>query len=50
MAGQPKIQVFFRPAKSPRIEGKNIKDIIGALHDVGLRQSDNLFTGICFIK
>ena len=30
--GQPKIQVFLRPAKSPRLEGKTIKGIIGSLN------------------
>ena len=41
--GQPKIQVFLRPAKSPRLEDKTIKDIIGSLNEVSprLRQSDN---------
>ena len=36
---------IFQPAKSPRLEGKNIKDIIGSLNDIGLRlsQSDYLF-------
>ena len=41
--GQPKIQVFLWPAKSPRLEGKTSKGIIGSLNEVGprLRQSDN---------
>ena len=44
-AGQSKNYSFFRPAKSPRLEGKNSKDILGSLNDVDLRlsQSDNLF-------
>ena len=43
---QPKNQVIFRPAKSPRLEGKNIKDILGSLNDWKIRKkiiSMNLF-------
>ena len=33
--GQPKIQVCLWPVKSPRLEGKTIKGIIGSLNEVG---------------